>query len=90
MNFPYRLIGCFFLVFSFAIQTRAQEKFDLLSPNGQLKVSISLGEQLTYTLSGSNKELLTNNRLALDVNGTVLGKNPQLRSAKKSKVNDQG
>ena len=86
MNFSHRLVGCLFLVFSLVSRVSAQEKkFDLSSPNGQLSVAVRVGDQIEYTLSGNNKELLTNNRLALTVGGTVLGKNPQLRSAKKGK-----
>ena len=84
MKFSHCLVSCLLIVLSFASRTYAQEKkFELSSPNGQLSVAVRLGDQIEYTIAGNNKELLTNNRLALDVDGTVLGKNPQLQSAKK-------
>ena len=87
MNLSYRVFSCLFVVFCFITQVRAEEKkFELTSPNGQLSVTIRVSDQIYYTIYGNSKELLANNRLALDVNGTVLGKNPQLRSAKKRKV----
>ncbi len=85
MQFANKLIGCLCLLFNFVTPLQAQEKkFDLSSPNGQLSVSVRLGDQLEYTVTGNGKELLTNNRLALEVKGALLGKNPQLRSAKKT------
>ena len=89
MNLSYRVISCLFVVLSFITQIHAQEKtFELASPDGQLSVTIRVSDQIYYTIHGNNKELLTNNRLALNVNGTMLGKNPQLHSAKKTKGNE--
>ncbi len=64
------------------------QKLDLLSPNGELHVSIELKDKIYYTVAGKNQALLTNNHLSLTLDDGVLGENPKLLSAKKSSLNE--
>ncbi len=58
---------------------------ELTSPNGELKVTINLGDKIYYSVSGNNQELFTKNHLALGLKGAVLGKDPALISVKKTR-----
>ena len=70
-----------FFAFTLTSWVHAQEEtFELSSPNGQLTIAVTVGDRIEYTISGSDQELLSNNRLALDVDGTLLGENPDLLS----------
>ncbi|SKC20642.1 glycoside hydrolase family 97 protein [Dyadobacter psychrophilus] len=64
----------------------AQDKpFELASPNGGLKISISLSDKIYYSIAGNNQELLSKNSLSLTLKEEVLGQNPKLISFKKTK-----
>ncbi len=86
MNSINKPAGCFLLFMGFATQLHAQAKpIDLMSPNGELKVSISLGDKIYYTIAGNGQEMLTKNHLAMTLKDGVLGENPKLISVKKTK-----
>ena len=86
MKFLFRITSSLFLLSLLSVQVIAQDKkIELLSPDGHLKVSISLGDKIYYSVSDNNKDLLTKNHLALELKDAVLGENPQLISTKKSK-----
>ena len=57
----------------------------LSSPNGELKVSINLGDKIYYSIAGNNQALLTKNHLALMLKEGTLGENPTLLSSKETK-----
>ena len=42
----------------FSITAFAQKQYDLVSPNGKLKIEISAGNQLTYSVSHNGDLLL--------------------------------
>ena len=65
-----------------------KNKFDLLSPNGSLKVSISLEDKIYYSFSADGQELANKNHLALSLRNEVLGDNPKLSGSKTGKVNE--
>lgn len=89
MNLINKFTGCFILFLGLATQIFAQGKpIDLLSPNGVIKVSISLGDKIYYSITGNNQELLTKNHLAMTLNDGTLGENPKLLSAKKTKAEE--
>jgi alpha-glucosidase len=86
MKFINKLAGCFLLFIGVSTQMHAQGKpIDLMSPNGELKVSISLGDKIYYNIAGNSQEILTKNHLALTLKDGVLGENPKLLSVKKTK-----
>ncbi|WP_299290314.1 glycoside hydrolase family 97 protein [uncultured Mucilaginibacter sp.] len=86
MNLINKSTACFVLFLALAIQTFAQNKpIDLMSPNGQLKVSVTLGDKIYYSIAANSQELLTKNHLALTLSDGTLGENPKLISAKKTK-----
>jgi alpha-glucosidase len=64
------------------------KSFSLSSPDGAIKVSITLGDKIYYTIAGNGKDLLTKNHLAMTLSEGVLGENPKLLSLKKSAVDE--
>jgi len=64
------------------------KKLELVSPNGQLKVSIDLGDKIYYSVFAGSQLLLDKNHLGLDLGDAVLGENPELISNKRSTVDD--
>jgi alpha-glucosidase len=86
MNLIDKLTCCFLLTIGLSTQLHAQGKLiELTSPDGELKVSISLSDRIYYTLTGGSQDLLTKNHLGMTLNDGTLGENPRLISAKKTK-----
>ena len=85
MNLANKISSCF-LFLGLSAHTYAQSKsIELASPNGELKVSVDLSDKIYYSLTGGNQELLTRNHLGLTLGDGVLGENPGLLSAKKTR-----
>jgi alpha-glucosidase len=86
MKLINKFLCCVLLFSGSAIQLFAQGKpIDLTSPNGELKVAITLGDKIYYTISAAGKDLLTKNHLGLALSDGVLGANPKLSATKKGK-----
>ncbi|MGF7080068.1 glycoside hydrolase family 97 protein [Mucilaginibacter sp. UYCu711] len=85
MKLINKFICCALLCSGVAVQVRAQKTIDLASPNGQIKVAITLGDKIYYTVSDNNTDLLTRNYLALNLRTGKLGENPKLTGTKKTK-----
>ena len=66
----------------------AQKSYDIQSPDGKLKVVVSLGNNITYTLSHETTIVLSSSPISMTLeSGEVLGKFPKGAKAKKSGVN---
>ncbi len=76
------------LFLSIAFSLSAQKKAELQSPNGEIKVSLSISDKIYYTISYSNDVLLENNHLSLNLGNETLGLNPKLSGQKTNKVNE--
>lgn len=76
------------LLLSIAFSLSAQKKAELQSPNGEIKVSLSISDKIYYTISYSNDVLLENNHLSLNLGNETLGLNPKLSGQKANKVNE--
>jgi alpha-glucosidase len=86
MKLINKFVCCVLLFSGSAIQLLAQSKpIDLTSPNGELKVAVTLGDKIYYTVSAAGKDLLTKNHLGLALKDGVLGENPKLTGTKKGK-----
>lgn len=82
----HNLLLLLFLSIAFSIS--AQKKAELQSPNGEIKVSLSISDKIYYTISYSNDVLLENNHLSLNLGNETLGLNPKLSGQKTNKVNE--
>jgi alpha-glucosidase len=61
----------------------------LLSPDGNIKVSVTLSDKICYTVSCKNDMLLQNNELQLQLRDETLGKNPKLSGRKRTSVDTE-
>ncbi len=65
------------------------QKTELKSPNGEIKISIELKNQLSYSVVYGNDTLLKNCNLALELEKETLGVKPELKDKKSSAINEQ-
>ncbi len=66
----------------------AQKKYELTSPDRQVKATVSVGEQLTYNLAYGNETLLDNCTLGMEVGEEKLGTNPKVVRASRKNVSE--
>ncbi|MFD2866855.1 glycoside hydrolase family 97 protein [Mucilaginibacter antarcticus] len=86
MKLINKFICCVLLFCVAANQLFAQSKaINLASPNGEMKVAITLSDKIYYTISAGGKDLLTKNHLGLSLKDGMLGENPKLTSSKAGK-----
>jgi len=60
----------------------------LISPNGNIKLELYLGEQFTYSVFFNSEQILKDCRLFLKTSKESFGDNPKLSSSKRSKVDE--
>lgn len=82
----HNLLLLLFLSIAFGIS--AQKKAELQSPNGEIKVSLSISDKIYYTISYNNDVLLEKNHSSLNLGNETLGLNPKLSGQKANKVNE--
>jgi len=75
-----------FLILSFSLN--AQKKAELLSPNGEIKVSLNISDKIYYTIAYNSEVLLKDNFMQLRLHNDVLGQNPKLAGQKNNKVDE--
>lgn len=66
----------------------AQDKMELTSPNGEIKVSLNLSDKIYYDIAYQEDVLLKDNSLQLVLKEQVLGQNPKLRRQKRTTVKE--
>nr|WP_068891521.1 glycoside hydrolase family 97 protein [Pedobacter panaciterrae] len=89
MNFINKLVLIAVAVFGLSAAVNAQTKgLELKSPNGGLKVSINISNQIFYSISSGDDLLLEKNYLQMSLRNEVLGQNPKLISSKKGQGNE--
>ena len=82
----YFLLSVFLCLVS---SLHAQNKLELVSPNGELKVSFNLSDKIYYSIHYNGEVLLKDNSLQLTLKNQVLGRNPKLRRQKRTSVNER-
>lgn len=65
-----------------------QKKAELTSPNGNIKVELSIADKIYYTVSSDNQVLLKDNSLLLNLRNEALGQHPQLAKQKTTTANE--
>lgn len=83
-----KLFACLFLVFGLSNAYSQKTNFEVVSPNGELKIAITLGDKIYYSISAGNEELASKNHLGLVLKNETLGLNPKLAGSKTGKVNE--
>lgn len=66
----------------------AAKKVDLVSPNGQVKVTINAAKDLRYTVSVGTDVVLRDFKMALTLSGEQYGENPQVKKVKKNSIRE--
>ena len=82
----YLLLSIFLCLVSLL---HAQNKFELVSPNGEIKVSFNLSDKIYYNIDYNGEVLLKDNFLQLILKNQVLGQNPKLRRQKRTSIDEQ-
>lgn len=77
-----------FLLLSGFSSISAQKQVELLSPNAEIKLTLTISDKIYYDISYNNEMLLNKNYLQLNLTNQVLGKDPKLAGQKKNKVNE--
>lgn len=78
----------FALLVMASVLKAAQHDKTLTSPDGRIVVTVSIGEDLTYTVTRDGKTLLTPSALSMSLSdGEVWGRNARLVSSKTAAVN---
>jgi len=73
---------------SFWATARQHTQFDLVSPDGKLKTTITVGETVSYSVSHDGDLMLADSRIGITLeNGAVWGKNAKVLGSKRATVN---
>ena len=72
----------------FIADSFAQKNIELLSPDRNIKLSVTLGDKIYYTVTGNNQILLEDCFLQMHLRDNVLGENPKLASQKRATVDE--
>lgn len=66
-----------------------EKKYVLSSPDGTLKVEISIGNELAYQVMHGNDTILSHSNIGLVLeNGTIVGKTPRITGERRRKIKD--
>jgi alpha-glucosidase len=68
---------------------KAQKNVELLSPDGNIKLSVRLDDKIYYTVSNKNRVLFQDNILQLHLRNETLGTKPRLSAQKQESVNTE-
>lgn len=77
-----------FVCLCLALFIHAQNKFELVSPNGEIKVSLNLSDKIYYSIDYSGDVLLKDNSLQLMLRNKVLGQDPKVHRHKRTCINE--
>lgn len=72
-----------------ALSLYAQKRMELVSPNGEIKLSVTLSDKIYYNIDYNGEVLLKDNSLQLVLKNQVLGENPKLRRQKRTSVKEE-
>lgn len=72
-----------------SVEAFAQQRYTLQSPDKDITVTIETGEQLTYTVTHGNTNVLAPSPIGMELgDGTILGIKPLVKSVKTRSVNE--
>lgn len=80
----YILLSLF--TFCIAFQALSQKQFDIVSPDGKLRVTLRLTDKIYYDVSCNNDLILKDNYISLKLKNQVLGEMPKLSGKKNNSV----
>jgi alpha-glucosidase len=65
----------------------AQKKYDLTSPNGKLKVEISIGERVSYTVLSEQDTIIFPSFISMKLEAKIFGSKPTIKETKRNHIN---
>ena len=80
------LLFVVFLVFIFSVN--AQKKFNLTSPDEKLKVEITIGEKVSYTLQSGTDTVIFPSSISMKLENKTFGSKPSIKETKRIHVNN--
>ena len=83
-----RLLFLLAVTLTVTLRMSAQKVQTLNSPNGNIRIEVSVGEQLTYSAFYGNEQILKDCPLSLQVGKEEFGTKPKLSGAKQSKIDE--
>lgn len=83
-----KLFACLLFLFGNFNAYSQKTNFEVVSPNGEIKLSVNLGDKIYYWISAGNDALSSKNHLGLTLRNETLGLNPKLSNSKTGKVNE--
>ena len=88
MNSRYFIIITVCWILAYAIPSHA-DNTALTSPNGKLKINLTTGEDLIWSVSYNNQLVIAPGAISLTIDGKELGAKPVLLSSKQKQVDQQ-
>ncbi len=83
-----RLLFLLAVTLAVTLRMSAQKVQTLNSPNGNMRIEVSVGEQLTYSAFYGNEQILKDCPLSLQVGKEEFGTKPKLTGAKQTKIDE--
>jgi alpha-glucosidase len=83
-----QLLACLLFLFGVSNAYSQKNKFEVSSPNGEIKIAVNLGDKIYYSISAGNEALTSENHLGLILKNESLGLNPKLSGSKAGTVNE--
>ena len=78
-----------FLCVLCTLSLQAQKQFTLVSPDGNLKTTISIGDRLTYDITCNNRQILAPSPISMTLdNGNVWGEKAKLSGTSRKSVDE--
>ena len=78
----------FWIVLCVCFSLSAQKSYQLVSPNGEIKVSVSVSDKISYNIAYGQETLLENGTMQMQLGKQVLGENPRLSKASTQSVDE--
>lgn len=80
-----RTILLIFLTF-IILSANAQKKYELTSPNGKLKVEITIGDRVSYTVISEQDTVVFPSFISMKVEAKILGNKPTIKETKRNYI----
>lgn len=77
-----------FVFFLFLGVLAFAKDYSVSSPDGKIKVTVSVDAQIKWSAAVGNQSVFSNNTMSIDLGTSVLGTNPKVVSAKASSVSE--
>ncbi|MDR0560063.1 MAG: glycoside hydrolase family 97 protein [Prevotellaceae bacterium] len=77
-----------FLLYSSVFAYAQQSSVELLSPDGKIRLAVTLGDKIAYTVYCDNQPVMQNNELQLTLRNETLGAKPRLTGQKRASVDN--